>query len=346
MLPDECFCGGIQFFRGDTGSYQCCNVLQAVMQNLAPFAERGNFFCREELAGGATSGRHGRSVREKDALCHEMNMVVRLRKNPNRFYHELARWLKSLGLGQPPRFGQICQPLQDDFQLFVCGSFTITYNASMDFKLRHSAIHSSDEDLLKNLLQVAKLLEKETVSKTEYEKHGKFSTDTYRRRFSGWKNALKKAGLTTGIEMNIPYDNLFDNLEIIWRSLGRQPFAAEMKKPLSKYDRSTYLRKFGNWQNACEEFIKYKKSDVAFIKMAQKESTARSRSINGKNRLKILKRDNYKCVICGRSPATHAGIFLHIDHIQPFSKGGSNEINNLRTLCHKCNLGKNAEENL
>ena len=119
----------------------------------------------------------------------------------------------------------------------------------MDFKLRHSAIHSSDKELIEDLKRVAQELGKDTVSKSEYDKHGNFSSATYLRRFNGWKNALSEAGLEKGLQMNISNEELFDNLEIIWRSLGRQPFATEMVKPLSKFNRATYLRRFGNWQN-------------------------------------------------------------------------------------------------
>ena len=97
---------------------------------------------------------------------------------------------------------------------------------------------------------------------------------------------------------------------------------------------------------ACESFIRFKKNDPKFEKLLKSQSTARSRTINEKIRLQILKRDDYKCRKCGRSPATHVGIFLHIDHVIPFSKGGSNENDNLQTLCNKCNLGKNADESL
>ena len=45
-----------------------------------------------------------------------------------------------------------------------------------------------------------------------------------------------------------------------------------------------------------------------------------------------------KCQICGRSAKD--GAILHIDHIIPISKGGRTEIDNLRTLCQSCNLGK------
>jgi hypothetical protein len=55
-------------------------------------------------------------------------------------------------------------------------------------------------------------------------------------------------------------------------------------------------------------------------------------------RYKILKRDAFKCVACGHSPAD--GSKLHIDHKVPFSLGGLTEIKNLQTLCSDCNISK------
>lgn len=55
-------------------------------------------------------------------------------------------------------------------------------------------------------------------------------------------------------------------------------------------------------------------------------------------RYKILKRDGFKCVACGRG--VNDNIKLHIDHIIPYSLGGLTEISNLKTLCSECNIGK------
>ena len=55
-------------------------------------------------------------------------------------------------------------------------------------------------------------------------------------------------------------------------------------------------------------------------------------------RYDILKRDNFKCQICGATQ--NDGVTLHVDHIVPVSKGGKTEWSNLRTLCERCNLGK------
>lgn len=55
-------------------------------------------------------------------------------------------------------------------------------------------------------------------------------------------------------------------------------------------------------------------------------------------RYDIMKRDGFRCVICGRT--AEDGVKLHVDHIKPISKGGLTVPDNLRTLCQDCNLGK------
>jgi 5-methylcytosine-specific restriction endonuclease McrA len=65
----------------------------------------------------------------------------------------------------------------------------------------------------------------------------------------------------------------------------------------------------------------------------------RSRYIPAKVRVSVLHRDGYKCAFCGRRAKQ---VQLEIDHIIPFSEGGSNDLSNLQTLCFDCNRGKGA----
>ena len=55
-------------------------------------------------------------------------------------------------------------------------------------------------------------------------------------------------------------------------------------------------------------------------------------------RKEVFKRDNYTCCECGAKKED--GATLHIDHIIPVSKGGTDELSNLQTLCSDCNLNK------
>lgn len=58
-----------------------------------------------------------------------------------------------------------------------------------------------------------------------------------------------------------------------------------------------------------------------------------------KTRMKILKRDNYRCKVCGRSPENYVDIELHVHHIHPWGEGGVTEESNLITLCNTCHSG-------
>ncbi len=73
-------------------------------------------------------------------------------------------------------------------------------------------------------------------------------------------------------------------------------------------------------------------------KKVKKIHSQRRRSDFAKNydqfMLALIQRDGYKCAICGTIEN------LTIDHIVPLSKGGSDEINNLRLLCRTHNSQK------
>lgn len=53
----------------------------------------------------------------------------------------------------------------------------------------------------------------------------------------------------------------------------------------------------------------------------------------------VLRRDDFRCQICGRRAADHVDIELHVHHILPYGMGGLTEPYNLITLCHTCHCG-------
>lgn len=226
----------------------------------------------------------------------------------------------------------------------------------------------SDDEYFTDLRRVAEIIGQNTVPYDEYRKHGKYSAEHIFQRFKKWNNALELAGLcSTGFSKDkITQQECFDEIERIWRLLGRQPTSTDIiSKNISKYSIDTFKRRFGGWRKALEAFVEYiNESDQSEIddKTAvekenpdsiitesthdqsndfEKQSIHKtSRNINTRLRFKVMKRDNFKCCACGASPAKDPSIELHVDHIVPWSKGGETEIDNLQTLCSKCNLGK------
>lgn len=61
--------------------------------------------------------------------------------------------------------------------------------------------------------------------------------------------------------------------------------------------------------------------------------------VNKTTRFEVFKRDSFKCQYCGRSAPD---VTLQADHIQPASRGGTDDLLNLITCCTECNQGKNA----
>lgn len=299
----------------------------------------------------------------------------------------------------------------------------------MKFVLNPDNRDSSDEDLIKDLIEVAKKLNKDSLTRSEYDKHGRYSEGTLRKRFGGWLSALKKAGLYPTKNYDAEYrtknyftdeqlidelkrisklpevkvlsrtvfntekkisaktgliesrfgswtkalkkaglsitpsqsrysdEDLFENLLNVWTYHGRQPTITEINASPSKITGNTYSNRFGNWRKALEAFVermnREEKEDEQISQdneithspirediKRQNITTADRRGIGLGLRYKVLSRDKFKCVRCGASPATDLTCKLHIDHIIPFSKGGKTTLENLQTLCEKCNLGK------
>lgn len=215
----------------------------------------------------------------------------------------------------------------------------------MKFVLEESHLGVTDEELLADIIRVAKALKKQSITIRDYDNDGgKYNSSTIIRRFGTWNSALDQAGLPRNQTFWTKND-LFYNLEKVWITKGKQPSRRDMDdKVLSKISSGAYLRTFGKWSIALKEFIDYIIiDDVQMITPIKDENNNKhktGRDINLRMRFLVMKRDNFKCCMCGRSPAATIGLELHIDHIVPWSKGGETVIDNLQTLCSDCNLGK------
>ena len=217
----------------------------------------------------------------------------------------------------------------------------------MKFELNDYHRNISKDELIADLQRVASENGLSTISQTLYAKLGKYTHKVFYSNFGSWNNALQSAGLEiSSRRKNISSEELFENIENVWVILGRQPTYTEMNTSLSKFSTKPYENRFGSWRNALVAFIDYVNDvskDTSFVTPAITNippSLKASRNINHRLRFLVLKRDNFKCCACGASPAKDPSVELHIDHIIPWSKGGETEIDNLQTLCSKCNLGK------
>lgn len=224
---------------------------------------------------------------------------------------------------------------------------------------------AAKEDVIAELRQIAASLAKSTLTSEDLRTHARVASErAIKKNFGYLSKALEAAGLEVGAHGRRWTDaDYFDNLLEVWTHHGRAPKKAEIDAPPSRITSSAYGRKFGTWVQAKQAFVDRVNSDLeeaaldsAAATPEEAQSTSPSqveprrtrvedrRDIPVGLRYQVLRRDNFKCILCGRSPATDAAVELHVDHILAWSRGGKTRIDNLRSTCRDCNLGKGASD--
>lgn len=85
-------------------------------------------------------------------------------------------------------------------------------------------------------------------------------------------------------------------------------------------------------------------SAILVEKIRWTKSAAGQRALmTSKLRKQIKERDGYACLQCGVSIASEPHLLLEVDHIMPVSRGGLSTLENLQTLCWRCNRSKGAK---
>jgi hypothetical protein len=225
--------------------------------------------------------------------------------------------------------------------------------AGLDKQFNDQSEAWTREEIVQQMQTVSRKLNRTIITQRDLIDHTGITHRPIKRLFGSLKKALVAAGLSQSpLGMRYTDEECYENLLDVWTALGRQPFYSEMKTPPSRVGPKAYVLRWGGWRNALAAFIERVNQDIPDEPTIKSESVIEpsvasspkrtSRDIPLGLRYKILSRDRFRCVIDGKSPATHFAVTLHVDHIKPWSKGGETVAENLRTLCSDCNLGKGA----
>lgn len=223
--------------------------------------------------------------------------------------------------------------------------------AGLSSRFDDSTAARSREDIIEALKTLSKRLGRDSVRKSELLEYAGISDRPVRRLFGSYRSALEAAGLQQNARgLRYTDEECYENLLNVWTALGRQPTHSEMRSGVSLVGPKAYVTRWGTWRGALRAFVERANQDATPVEAevtlesgVQESTTQRpARAASLGLRYSVLLRDRFRCVLCGRSPATHPRVSLHVDHHHPLAAGGETTIENLRTLCSDCNLGKGA----
>lgn len=214
-------------------------------------------------------------------------------------------------------------------------------------------------EIIAEVQRVARLAGDRGLTRAFFDQNASFHSTVLTRRFGSWGAGLRRAGIEVVAHGRRHRDeDYYENLLTVWTHYGRQPVHREMDNPPSRITAGAYDKKFGSWRRALAAFVDRinAASDEApvsngnaqavasgedrLVPAVASQAPARVQKLSLGLRYEILRRDRFRCVMCGRSPAATPGIELHVDHIVHRARGGSNQASNLRSLCNQCNLGR------
>jgi hypothetical protein len=214
------------------------------------------------------------------------------------------------------------------------------------FELSAPITRKSGGDLLAALEEYARVVNYRYFQTREFDRwaNRRCHSSTIIERYGSWKKAMSILGIEGGHKRQYSNDELVCNLEAIWKEVGRPPGHRKLASMEAKISYGPYKRTWGSVRKACEAISQFHTGKITRAQLLNgNPAIVRRRTIPLDTRWQVLKRDNYRCVACGANPAADHTVELEIDHIVPVSKGGINDLTNLRTLCHECNLGKGGE---
>lgn len=210
-------------------------------------------------------------------------------------------------------------------------------------------ISYDETQIVAELKRLARVLNKEGLSRTDIDEHGRVSSGTVIKKFGSLRQALLTAGLRPARFMKARDEELLAILIDLWTKTlegkGRRPFRSDLKLYGFPVSADTYLRKYGSWRAAlvrAAESVNDKsgiETDVGQsagqMLEARPAESGKRQALSIRKRFLVFKRDKYRCRICKAT-----GVELEVDHIVPVAEGGSDALDNLQTLCFRCNRGK------
>lgn len=156
----------------------------------------------------------------------------------------------------------------------------------------------------------------------------------------------EREAIVSGVGQDIPFLVRTIHRKRLIRELGFDPVDfSDLYFPVYTFQ---YISAGGNSSAKCEirldiqnlnKFVTFLGNLVKFRNSVRGQRALMTSSL----REKIKQRDGYTCRCCNASVAEEKNLLLEIDHILPLARGGMTTVDNLQTLCWRCNRSKGAK---
>lgn len=116
-------------------------------------------------------------------------------------------------------------------------------------------IHPCGDEKREKLLGELTDLADELGRRPTYDDAGKYESsaaETYSNEFGSWNEALQEAGLGVNDRVNIPREELLEEIHRLSDSTGRTPKLDDLEKD-GEFAHTAYYRVFGSWNEALKE---------------------------------------------------------------------------------------------
>ena len=123
----------------------------------------------------------------------------------------------------------------------------------MEFKLNEYHRNVPEGELIEDLIRVAGIHQKPSITQKEYMQHGKYASRTIVIRFGSWNEALKKAGLVLErghfkTHLYCESDKVFfEDVQAVAIQLGQNYVSTEEYAKYGKYSHGSKLKKYKSW---------------------------------------------------------------------------------------------------
>jgi len=204
----------------------------------------------------------------------------------------------------------------------------------------------SKREIIESLKQYSEMHGLDTIRTRQYDewKSRPVSTKHISNVFGSWGKALQAAGLRSVKSAKLEFRDMVEAFKACWKEHDAPPTRKQLEVYLEKHRYpfrwSSYRRAYGGHVELARMIVAVQEGLIPESNLFKRLRRHSREPVSPKLRRKVLMRDHYRCVKCGADRKTDKTVKLEVDHVVPASKKGPSVLENLQTLCFRCNSGK------